>query len=249
MYPVAVVGDNATARAAITACRQSGFEDITWVADADPSPPLAAETIPANITKVVTAMGGNDALEELGHQPDRQQVRLATSGFLLSELPLGHFSRERYGAPHINIEHGDWAQVLPVADLEAESSAELSDLERQYPAVLLCTAHYSPANAEAMASHNLWHAKLPVNAASSRANITWIGRQQCAWQFSTRTSLHVYFSLPLARELAAEDWHPLLHTAIEAAQLLREFNAHSTAVREHWHAGAAVYLGDACSGS
>jgi hypothetical protein len=247
MYPLACVGDNATARAAIAACHKAGFSEVTWVAGAAPGDDRGAHTLPANISRIVTALDGNAALEEFGHQPDRQQVRLATSGFLLSELPLGPFSRERYGAPHVNIEASDWPRLLPVAkEVALRPHQPLAELDHAFAAVLVCTPETEISSSQPPATHKLWHARLPLDASMSKANITWLGQRQTAWQFSTRVAQHVYFSVPLNMQPQAKDWHPLLHAAVAAAAPDREFCAYTDAVREHWHAGAVVYLGPAC---
>ena len=247
MYPLAVVGDNATARAAIAACRKAGFTDIKWVAGNVKAEHHGACTLPANVSRVLTALDGGPALEELGHQPDRQQVRLAASGFLISELPLGAFSRERYGAPHVNIEVSDWPRLLPVVDITLEPHQTLSELEQAFPATLVCTPETAISTSQPAPTHTLWHARLPLDEALSKANITWLGQHQCAWQFSTRAAQHVYFSVPLHRQPQADDWHALLHPAIAAAAPETEFCAFTATVRDHWHAGAVVYLGAACS--
>ncbi len=248
MYPLAVVGDNATARAAIAACRKAGFHDISWHLSNEPtgtSWTTAAATLSANITRVLSALDGAATLEDIGHIPDRQQVRLARSGFLVSELPLGNFSRNRYNAPHVNIDADAWPQLLPSDTPGPAECLPLADLERTHSAVLMCDAN---AYGETLApTHTLWHAVLPQDAATARANITWLGQQQNAWQFSSKANQHIVFSAPLDRPLQQADWHPMLHSALEAAEQTTAFHAFEAQVREHWHAGSVVYLGPACS--
>ena len=246
MYPVAVVGANPTARAAILACRQAGFEDITWV-EADRSPslpatPLPATTLPANLTRVISALGGADRLSAYGHLPDREQVRFAASGYLLSELPLGKFSQDRYGAPHVNIEREDLDRVLHLKDAPGKPTA-VEDLERNHSAVLVCTPD---ERADCSPSHDLWHAKLPVDPATRNANITWLATDQTAWQFSTPHHTHYLFSTITGSSLDVAAWHPNLHHAIAEASLFTTLNAAPGEVRKHWHEGNIVYLGEAC---
>lgn len=245
MYPIAVVGDNATARAAITACRKAGFHEINWHAGNQDKRGPGAYTLPANITRVLTALNGGDALADLGHAPDRQQMRLARSGFLVSELPLGNFSHDRYNAPHVNIEADTWPHLLPQESLNLQPQQPLAELEHGHSAVLVCTA--DEYGEEQPATHTLWHATLPFDAAIARANITWLGQQQCAWQFSSPAHQHIFFSTPVNQPLTPADWHPMLHDAIDAAEAQHDFCAFIPQVREHWHAGAVVYLGAACS--
>jgi len=245
MYPIAVVGNNATARAAIAACHKAGLHDISWFDGPAAGRHDEACTLPANITRVLNALDCAAALQEFGHAPDRQQVRLARSGFLVSELPLGNFSRERYGAPHVNVEDADWPDILPLADVSLAAQAPLSTLEQDNKAVLVCTA--DAFGEQPAATHSLWHAVLAFDAPVARANITWVGQRQCAWQFSTPSNQHVYFSTPLDQPPAAADWHPMLHDAVQAVQHRRDFCVFQPQVREHWHAGSVAYLGAACS--
>ena len=254
MYPLAVVGDNLTARAAITACHKAGFHDISWhqasapanqpedQSDAEPKVPHEAVTLPANITRVISALDGGDALHELGHQPDRAQVRMASSGFLISELPLGEFSSDRYGAPHVNIEACHWAQLLPVKP-HLQPAAPLAELEAACGAVVVCAAQMSSSSVHA--THQLWHTCTPVEPDTSRANITWLGKQQCAWQFSTVEQTHTIFCTRTDRELEAQDWHAGLSDTATQAQPTVSFNAYDSDVNEHWHSGSAAYLGPA----
>lgn len=247
MYPVAIVGDTATARGALAACVKAGFDDLSWYRGDAPARALPACTISANTTRVISALHGHAVLEEFAHTPDRQQVRMARSGFLLSELPLGGFTRERYGAPLINVDTGDWPALLGSDKFTLQPHQDMSALEQRYQAILVCTPQTQLTDTQATATHALWHAQLPFDAATSRANITWIGTGQHAWQFSTRRHQHVYFSVPVDHRLDAAHWQPMLHPAIEAASRQFEFNAFDDAVRPHWHAGALVYLGEACS--
>ncbi len=242
MYPIAVVGSNSTARAAILACRQAGFENITWV-QANSRPSLPATTLPANLTRVISALGGAQRLARYGHQPDREQIRFATSGYLLSELPLGKFAEDRYGAPHINIESADLARVLELTE-SPDKNSPVEELARNHNAVLVCT---STDQASGAPTRDLWHAKLPISSRSStKANITWLAPQQTAWQFSTPHHTHYLFSTAAGASLNAAFWHADLHEAIAAASLLTSFDTTCNAVREHWYEGNIAYLGEAC---
>jgi len=246
MYPLAIVGDTPTARATILACRKAGFEDITWLACAPGNALLPAVTIGANVSRIVNALGESDALLDCGHIPDREQVRIARSGFLLSELPLGDFSADRYGAPHVNLEQTAWATVMPTAvmpETSTSASEAVERLERQADLVVVCADDDSLVTSP---SHQLWHGRLPVDKATANANVTWLAPDQTAWQFSTRHHQHFYFCAPLDQPLQASDWHALLHAAIEAATPLRAAQYDRPSVREHWHAGNVVFAGEAC---
>lgn len=226
MYPVAVVGDNPTARAALLACRLAGFTDLTWVKQADATEPLA-QTLPANLSRIVHALGRGAELDAAAYAPDREQVRFANSAYLLSELPLGKFSRDRYGANHVNIDLAELSKVLD-PEAVAEADADLAALEKEHALVLICTPQ---ATAATPPTHALWHARLPLNPAMAKANITWLAERQTAWQFATRNAMHVLVSTPIDAELGAEEWHPSLQAAIDQATLVKQYDAYHSEVR------------------
>jgi len=250
MYPLAVIGDDATARAAILACQKAGFDDITWLGNQSRRDVLPAITLGANLTRIVHALGGGEALRAHGHIPDREQVRIAASTFLLSELPLGDFTADRYGAPHVNIEDDAWPSILPIAaDPEINSGTEeaVKRFERNTGVTIVCDD--PTATTRAAATHTLWHAKLPYDEAQAKANITWLARQQIGWQFSTPRHLHFYFCTPIHSSLEAAQWHPQLHAAIDAAAPRSTFRVSADNVRAHWQEGGVAYAGSACYAS
>ncbi len=217
----------------LTACRRAGFERFAWTEREVTTTVQPAWTLSANLTRVVQALGNGDALLERAFAPNREQVRLARSGFLVAELPLGKFAADRYGAPHLNIEETDLLDVLtPSADLTyAETPVVVVDTRPQ------------PADVER--SHTLWHTQLPTQQ-PDQANITWLGEGQHAWQLSTPHATHFYLSAPVGRDLDTQDWHPDLHDAVTTARPLRDFAAHDQPVREHWYEGNIAYAGSAC---
>ena len=249
MYPVAVVGDNPAARAALLACRRSGFNDLTWSSIPDESKPSTlppAYTLPANITRVIQALCGTQALDTLAYVPDREQIRFGPSAYLLSELPLGQFSQDRYGAPHVNIETDDLMALLHPS-VDPSPLAEIRSLEQEHDVVILTESpdrhgdHQEQTN-----SHELWHATAPFDAGLARANITWLGTNQTIWQFATPRRTHFLMSSPINRPLVHNAWHSSLHEAIHNAERIGSFDAGNTQVREHWYEGHVVHLGDAC---
>ena len=201
MYPVAVVGNDICARTLILALRNCGFEDIYWAASGPPAP-VFAYTLPANLSRIVIALGQQQALLEHGLVPSRDQVRLARSGYLISELPLGKFIHDRYGAPHINIDARSLEQILDVALPAPENTADPQQLSQQFNVVLQTQPDYEPGPL----SHTLFIASIEHDeqspAATREANIMWLGENQCAWQFSTRHQHHYQFAVPTDRSLA-----------------------------------------------
>ena len=248
MYPVAIIGNDICARTLILALRNSGFDDIQWATNG-PAATLPAHTLPANLSRIVNALGRQQQLLELGRTPTREQVRLARSGYLISELPLGKFIHDRYGAPHVNIETPELECVLEVKAPSisgVEGLDEAAELDRQFPVVL----RTGPEHPIAAPTHTLFvasieHSENP-HQVNREANITWLGEGQCAWQFSTQTQDHYQFAVPLNRPPEPADWHFSLHQAISQATPLMQFSAQGNPVREHWQEGSVAYLGASC---
>jgi hypothetical protein len=245
MYPLAVIGDNVTARALVRAAQANGFDNITWVATPEPSP-VPATTLSANLTKVIHALGLGDALQQASFQPDREQVRFAASGYLLTELPLGKFSTDRYGTEHVNIELQALLDLLtPKHSLtdKLDNASQQQTLEQNHSLVLDCTPGQIQAGA---VTHELWHATLPFEPAIAKANMTWLGEGQTCWQFATPSALHYVFATPANKPLNRNEWHESLQEPLACAEQVLQFDALNTAVREHWYEGHIAYLGDAC---
>lgn len=249
MYPVAVIGDSVTARAALVACQRMGFDELTWDTRTQPTV-LPATTLSANLTKVLYALGLGPKLEELCYQPDREQVRFAASGYLLTELPLGKFAADRYGTRHINIEHDALLALLQPnpsqLELMTTTAAEQSSkqaLEQNHSLLLDCT---STSREEAHPTHELWHSSAPFEPDLAKANMTWLGNTQTCWQFATPSAMHYVFATPVDMPLQKDSWHRSLQQPLETAERVHQFNASDTDVREFWYEGHVAYLGDAC---
>ena len=241
MYPLAVIGNTPTARALLLASAKAGFEDITWVDGPAAALQLPATTLAANTTRIILALDGGDALRDYAHIPDRQQFRLAGSAFLLAELPLGNFTEGRYGAPLVNIDSHLWPDLLAVASTLSPNQP-LQELKKDFHVIADCSA----PEADLPSTHELWHTQIPVDLKQNKANITWLGQGQTAWQFSTRSATHYLFATPKKLPLHERQWHPLLAQAVVNAKFIGEFNAVAPKVREHWYNGQVVFLGDAC---
>ena len=112
MYSVAILGTGISAHLMARLCNRSGFDDVSLTTSdgqepdqllAENGPHNDLDTLAASQTRVLFALGLGEALMDHACLPDREQVRLAASGYLLSELPLGKFYQDRYGAPMLNI--------------------------------------------------------------------------------------------------------------------------------------------------
>jgi len=245
MYPLAVIGDNVAARAIVHAAQANGFDDITWIATPQTST-IPATTLSANLTRVIHALGLGDALQQVSFQPDREQVRFAASGYLLTELPLGKFSSDRYGTQHVNIEQQALLSLLtpryPLTD-KLDTAPQGQALEQNHSLVLDCTPGQLQAGAP---THELWYATMPFEADIAKANMTWLGQGQTCWQFATPSALHYIFATPADRPLVRKEWHASLQEPLDRAEQILQFDALNTAVREHWYEGHIAFLGEAC---
>lgn len=242
MYPVAIAGNDVTARAAVLACRNSGIEEIRWVDPGSAMESLPATTLSANLTRVIHALGRGNALAQSSYAPDREQVRLARSAYLLSELPLGRFIEQRYGAPHINIETQALLEVLDAGKpAQCEAPLAIDELADQHSVVLVTTA----APQQTTPTHELRHAAITKDRQPNHANITWLGRGCVAFQFSTLQATHYLFSAPINHLPAAQHWHPSLHDALNAATRVATFNAFEPLLQEDWYTTNIAFLGQA----
>ena len=183
MYPIEIVGDSPVAWVMLRALQNSGFNEIVLRRNANsPQPHLPATTLSANISKVLNALNLGQELLEIAHTPNREQVRFAQSAYLLSELPLGQFVNDRYGAPHINITHDELLQLLKVQiavpSEHQEQQKEKDNLKQPEFQLVIDTLPYaSESENPHTPSLQFWYAQLPADAAMAHANITWLGEK------------------------------------------------------------------------
>ncbi|MFK7915637.1 MAG: FAD-dependent monooxygenase [Pseudomonadales bacterium] len=115
---IAIVGAGLAGLALAIALRNSGIENVTLFEQRAPealaTAPSTPIMLPPNATRVLRALGLRAELERIAYQPRSLQQRGGTSGFLMSELPLGDLAVNRYGAPYL------------VADYEALRSIMLA---------------------------------------------------------------------------------------------------------------------------
>ena len=65
-----------------------------------------------NVTRIFQAWGLLDALRSVAVEPERLQVRSATTGSVLGELRLGQTIAARYGAPYLTLHRADLHAAL-----------------------------------------------------------------------------------------------------------------------------------------
>ena len=201
-------------------------------------PAAAAQTprgqiIGANVARLLRTID-ESKLNELANTPDREQVRLAQSGFLLSEMPLGKFYEDRYLAPLINIEQAD---LLEIVQADSESNSETGESTN-----FDVTVDTRPAETES-SGYRLWQSKSPIaDDASLRVNITWIGDDFLAWQFATKSNLHfVWFAKSLPEP---DHLHPALHGFLDCDEPIA---VGIGPVKETMYAGNTAFVSAAVS--
>ena len=237
MYDVAIVGHGVLANVMVQLLSGAGLQNITLAAGGKP-PPSSSHTLGANQTRILNALGYGDALLDQGHTPDREQVRLTRSAYMLAETPLGKFYADRYGAPLINIEHTLLEEITASSIIPEDLT--LTDLESSHALVLNTVGETIEAENPLQ-----WYIS-EISEGAHRANITWIGTGTVCWQFSTRNSTHFVFAVDQEARLSKEFWHPSLHEVLTAA---KPVDPGYVQTREHWLEGNVVHLGEACLGN
>ncbi len=244
MFPVRVLTEGGNAVQDIVAhafrrmCALAGFEDVSLhhVAGGSSFSP-AGLTLSANVSRLVTRLVGHELLAA-GHRPDREQVRLMPSGYLLSELPLGDFAESRYGAPLVNIDTAALAGLIVNDDPASTQVSGLSEIEHA-PGVTVNMR--APGPDEPARAFEVYHAFLDTTP--SLANVTWLGEGCTAWQFSTKQGTHFVFAVP-AGTFDAFPASAFLAEAAAAASLVGRFGLLLPEPAAHWAEGRVVHLGD-----
>ena len=249
MYPIAIAGTGTDAAVTRLACEKAGFSDITLIGQACKS--LPATTLGANTTRILSALGLGEALAGIAHAPDREQLRLAKSAYLVAELPLARFYADRYGSELVNVEAADLDQILNVTvEPNADESAppQVNDLAQSYALVIVANRNHletSTSDSPTAPSDpfNYFHSTAPLADTMANCNITWLGKRQVAWHYRTSRTTHFIFASAPDKALNPADWHRSLHDVVDqATSITSNTNA---GVREHWLEGNCVYLGQA----
>lgn len=213
MNGIGIVGAGIAGLSLAIALRQAGIEQVTlYDADMPASSNSPAESelprsllsISPNGTRVLRALGLRGALEALAEQPFALHQRSGGNGFLLSELPLGDLSAERYGAPFLHIGYetlrslllqtaaAEGVQVEGARTCIGQGAGELIFDDAQTrrhsliaaadgTASVLRSGIAAPAQQPAVIGHQ-WQAQVPLQAVPEslrQNNVTlWLGPDQ-----------------------------------------------------------------------
>ncbi len=213
-----ILGGDPSAYILRLACKKNGLDSVTQITE-DYSPVIPAAVLPANISKVITAMIPEQELKEISSSPNRKHIRLAKSGYLISEIPLGKFYSDRYGASLYNLKESDLIDLL--SSRFPSSPPESSSQYTSQSDVLAVTSNPGDSY-DQVDSIFTYYAEIPRDKNSGLINTTWIGDKQLAHQFSTIHSSHVVFLSHFQDALDPKDWHSTIREAADSATLVEE---------------------------
>lgn len=93
-----------------------------------------------NGTKVLRALGLEDAARAVAFEPERIEMRYGQSGQTIFTIPLGEYAEKRWGAPYLQFHRADLLGVLADAvlahpDIEIENAARVIGYEEEERAI------------------------------------------------------------------------------------------------------------------
>ena len=241
MSKLTIFGSDPTAHILRIACEANGLESVTQVASSY-SPLVPATILSANISRVITAVRAEEELKDLSAIPDRKIIRLARSGYIISEIPLGRFYSDRYGSSLYNLAEHDLMTLLSNQQPEITKNFEETYEKRTDILAVTGATNLKTSNSD---QFKTYYAEIPFEEKKSRVNTSWIGSQQVAYQFSTKRTSHVIFLLLSDRRLDPEDWHPTIREAAHSAALRAQNNQHPAPTSPLLTDSPSVHLGDA----
>ncbi|MEM7097267.1 MAG: hypothetical protein AAF541_03335 [Pseudomonadota bacterium] len=242
MFDITVNGDTPTAWAFIRACNLHGTAHCSNPQVNAQHPTGRAGVLTPNLTKVVQALGLNEALTEIAHQPDRAQVRFGRSAYLLSELPLGKFCADRYNAPLLNLQEDQFIEILRTNQASRESKPGINLQLDTLPGCSSTAPPSSPPETNPRYSVGVFVSE--QIASTANANITWLNEGATIWQFSTPDKTYFYIcNWRPERPLDIDDWHNSLHPAITGAKTLDEPTPITQQPSDNWYQGHVAYAG------
>ena len=210
-----IIGSNPTANVLRLACQNIGLDKLTQI-QTKYTPLVPAAILPANISRVIIALNSEDHVRDLSIVPNRKMIRLNKSGYLISEIPLGKFYCDRYGANLINISEAS-LQILLSDQTQSDQQNTLKDINDNQNVIALTDRNIPEDRTEA--AFSTFYARMPFDKDSAHINTTWLGQGQTAIQFSTKEAQHIIFLTPHSENLDPSHWHPSIRDAAATAQI------------------------------
>lgn len=251
MYSVAVIGESPAAHIAALASRVAGFAKTKQFASLNESSAdeNSVHCIPASVSRIINTLSPSN-IESIGLCPDREQVRLGRSAYLLSELPLGNFYLERYGAPLVNCTRKELIELFAQHEAFDPSPAKksLQEIEADYELAILCdaTAVEKPIQQDSVGGFDIYTANVADEHLLRNANVTWMGKGQVILQISSQSYTHYTFITHNQLPFEEVHWHGSLAPAFANKSFTQTFNPQHHTIAEHFQDGRRAYLGDAC---
>ena len=210
-----IIGSNPTANILRLACQNIGLDKLTQI-QTKHTPLVPAAILPANISRIIVALKSEDHIRDLSIVPNRKMIRLSKSGYLISEIPLGKFYYDRYGANLVNISEAS-LQILLSDQIQSDQQNTLEDIKANQNVIALTDRKLPEDTTEA--AFSTFYARLPFDKDSAHINTTWLGQRQTAIQFSTKEAQHIIFLIPRSENLDPSHWHPSIRDAAITAKI------------------------------
>ena len=217
MAGLIIIGSNPTANILRLACENIGLNKLAQIPTRY-TPLVPATILPANISRVIVALTSEEQLRDLSIIPNRKMVRLGKSGYLISEIPLGKFYCDRYGANLVNISEAN-LQLLLSDQTQSDQGKVLEGYDVDQNVIALTDQAMREAKTKAYFS--TYYAKLPLDKNSAHINTTWLGQKQIAFQFSTEETQHIVFLIPNDENIDPNQWHHSIRDAAGSALIQR----------------------------
>tara|TARA_E500000331_G_scaffold63333_1_gene58019 strand:+ start:211 stop:1251 length:1041 start_codon:yes stop_codon:yes gene_type:complete len=220
MAGLIIIGSNPTANILRLACENIGLNKLAQIPTRY-TPLVPATILPANISRVIVALKSEEQLRDLSIIPNRKMVRLGKSGYLISEIPLGKFYCDRYGANLINISEANLQLLLSdQTQSDQENVLEGYDVDQN----VIALTDQAMREGKTKASFLTYYARQPLDKNSAHINTTWLGQKQIAFQFSTEETQHIVFLIPSDENIDPNQWHHSIRDAAGSA-LIQKPNA------------------------
>ncbi|MGB0996861.1 MAG: hypothetical protein ACPGXJ_01165 [Pseudomonadales bacterium] len=246
MYSLAIVGNDCTADITSLACKAAGFSDISRYCPTNLySQPFAP--IPANASRLISALC-SVPFEEFAREPQRAQIRLGRSAYLVSELPLGEFYRSHYGAPMLNSSEQELRKALavPLPKAEPIDAQTLNQIETAHQLTLVTSRLKQRLTDPKEPGPVSWFSVTTPLCEPIKANVTWLNGNQRIFQWSSLEQTHFLLVTPTDQPFATQHWHPVLHDAINNCGAPTFFDPALPRIREYYYDGSRVFLGAGC---
>ena len=253
MYSVAVIGDSPVAHIAALACKAAGFSNTRQFASVNTHSvdENTVQCIPASASRIINALSPK-SIESIGLRPDREQVRLGRSAYLLSELPLGNFYFDRYGAPLVNCTRKELIELLAQHDAldpihEINSSEPIKEIEEDYELAIFCDRMGTEENKpdSPIGGFDIYTANVREDHLLRNANVTWMGKGQVILQRSSQSHTHYTFITHGQLPFEEQQWHASLAPAFANKSFTQTFSPEHYTIAEHFQDGRRAYIGDA----